>query len=218
MKRIGVARAVFVVGLVVLGALAWRGVTHHDTTSSVGSPSAAAPMTVAEATVTKGPPAEDVSSEHTPAGAQRAAIAIARAVPTLVSVPRDQAAALRRAQASDASSDALVTDTLRRYDALHARYPGAVTYDLAVLRARATAQSADEVSVALWYVGVLRASGLNPAALWGTETVDLVWQHDQWKIAADTDVTGPTPGLPGPASTIAELTDRLDGFNPVNAS
>jgi hypothetical protein len=53
-----------------------------------------------------------------------------------------------------------------------------------------------EVTVAVWYVGVVGSGAtVQPQQSWRTQTVDLVWENEGWKVDSFASSAGPTPAL-----------------------
>ncbi len=75
--------------------------------------------------------------------------------------------------------------------------PGSKVVDRPAILSVAVAQyTATSAQVVLWESGVLGVStGVQPGASYNTETVSLVWERGDWKLANDTSTKGPTPGL-----------------------
>jgi hypothetical protein len=62
--------------------------------------------------------------------------------------------------------------------------------------------------VAVWNVGIVGSgAGIDPQASWRTQTVSLVWERGDWRVAAFHSESGPTPALAAgdAATTPAEL-------------
>ncbi|MFP5375824.1 MAG: hypothetical protein ACLGIO_03450 [Acidimicrobiia bacterium] len=150
-------------------------------------------------------------------GARAAGVAFARLNEGLVGLDPHAAGAAWRAMAADASAEALVADVVARLARLRETWPpGALTYRVAPLAVRATAVSATEVDVDVWYVGVVAGAGIATYEEWVTDSYRLVWERDDWRVAAFSDAPGPRPA-PGyqPADDPAALEARLAGFDPV---
>lgn len=53
-----------------------------------------------------------------------------------------------------------------------------------------------EATIAVWYVGIVGSGAtVQPQQSWRTQTVDLVWEYDAWKVDSFASSTGPTPAL-----------------------
>ncbi|MFJ2652065.1 hypothetical protein ACIO1C_35770 [Streptomyces sp. NPDC087420] len=80
--------------------------------------------------------------------------------------------------------------------------------------------SGDTARVSVWYTGLIGMAGpgsTDPVkTTWQTGTFDLRWQGDDWKIATDTQQTGPAP-VPGDVATstadeISKAVEQYGGF------
>lgn len=84
------------------------------------------------------------------------------------------------------------------------RYGAGGSYTFAPLRYRVDSYTEHQATVSVW--GVTVASGPKVAGIeesWLTGTLDLVWTHNDWRLAGQTSMTGPTPEL---LQTTAEST------------
>jgi hypothetical protein len=93
---------------------------------------------------------------------------------------------------------------------------GAITYRVAPLAVRVRMAGPDAASAEVWYVGVVAGRGIPTYEEWVTQSFKMVWERDDWRIAAESDAPGPRPdpGRQSPA-TAAELDSRLAGFEAV---
>ncbi len=67
---------------------------------------------------------------------------------------------------------------------------------------RMDAFSPDEATVSVWYVGIVGSGAtVEPQQSWRTQTVSLVWEHGDWKVASFESSAGPTPPLSGREAT-----------------
>ena len=154
---------------------------------------------------------------HDRDGAKAAATAFARAYGTLVALDQAGAVAAKRAMASTASADQLVAAMTAKLATLRKVWPvGAISYRVAPLAVRVRMDSPDAASADVWYVGVVAGRGIPTYEEWVTQSFRLVWERDDWRIAAESDAPGPRPdpGRQSPA-TPAELDARLAGFEAV---
>ena len=64
--------------------------------------------------------------------------------------------------------------------------------------------------------GKYRSSRMDHYEEWVTQSFKLLWERDDWRLAAESDAPGPRPdpGRQSPA-TAAELDSRLVGFEAV---
>ena len=150
------------------------------------------------------------------AGAKAAAAAYVRALGVLVSMDAPAAAAAQRTMASQGAAESLVADTLAKLAMLHERWPPrTVAYRVAPLAVRVVEEGAGLVRAEVWYVGVFSAPDLPTYEEWVTEDYRLLWERDDWRVAAHTSRPGPRPD-PGRqrGATAAEIEARLVGFEP----
>jgi hypothetical protein len=74
--------------------------------------------------------------------------------------------------------------------------PSEVLWSELPLTARLVHIAAAQAQVQVWSVVVLGAPGVGvPHQLWRTVTVDLAWEHDDWKVDGWSSTPGPTPVL-----------------------
>jgi hypothetical protein len=151
-------------------------------------------------------------------GALAAGLSFTRLNQELVEMSVPAAEAARRAMATEDAADALAADVRARLGDIRARWPrGSLRYRVAPLAVRATEAGPGAMDVDVWYVGVVAGSDLAPYEEWGTESYRLVWEGDDWRVAALSDTPGPRPdpGYQSPSSP-PELEARLDGFEAVS--
>ena len=82
---------------------------------------------------------------------------------------------------------------------------------------RVASYSDDRATIEVWDVGVLGSgAGLDPAASWRTDRVDLVWEDGTWKATAFGSAPGPTPALaaPGGVTPPGDVFSTVPGFAP----
>lgn len=92
---------------------------------------------------------------------------------------------------------------------------GPVHFRQASIAARLEDWSPQGARVAVWNVGVLSRAGVAPPqAGWAISTLELVWEHDDWKILAETITPGPAPIPNASASpaTSEQFAAALVGF------
>jgi hypothetical protein len=150
-------------------------------------------------------------------GAKAAAANFAKAYGTLVALDEAGAVAAKRAMASTAAAPELVAAMQSKLATLRQVWPvGAITYRVAPLAVRVRMEGADAATAEVWYVGVVAGRGIPTYEEWVTQSFKLVWERDDWRIAAESDAPGPRPdpGRQSPA-TAAELDTRLAGFEAV---
>jgi hypothetical protein len=69
-------------------------------------------------------------------------------------------------------------------------------------------------TVAVWRVGIVGSGAtVQPQQSWRTETVSLVWEEGDWKVASFASTPGPTPPLPNVGATaIGDLFTEIPRF------
>jgi hypothetical protein len=80
---------------------------------------------------------------------------------------------------------------------------------------RVLSYAPDRARIQNWGFTILgNVSSVEPAAYFGTATVELVWQNDQWKIASSKGAYGPTPKAKTPEEGAEGFTlqDLADDF------
>jgi hypothetical protein len=154
---------------------------------------------------------------HDAGGAKAAAATFAQAYGTLVALDEAGAVAAKRAMASTAAAPGLVAAMQAKLATLRRVWPvGAISYRVAPLAVRVRMEGPDAATADVWYVGVVAGRGIPTYEEWVTQSFELVWERDDWRIAAERDSRGPrpAPGRQSPA-TPAELDSRLAGFEAV---
>ena len=151
------------------------------------------------------------------AGARAAGLAFTRLNEQLVRMDDAPALAARRAMASALTAEALVDQLRGELTELRRRWPvGTLSYRVVPLAVRGRDSGPESMRVDVWYLGVVAGRGLDTYEEWTTDTYHLVWERDDWRVAALSDVPGPRPA-PGrqPTSSSAEIEARLAGFEEV---
>ncbi len=154
---------------------------------------------------------------HDRAGAVAAAVSFARLNEALVLMSEDEAAAARRAMASESASQALADDIVAQLGEFREAWPvGELTYRVAPMAVRVDEESPELVRVDVWFVGVVAGRNLTTYEEWITESYRLVWERGDWRVASLSKTSGPRPdvGYQEPASS-AEMSALLVGFEPV---
>jgi len=154
---------------------------------------------------------------HDHDGARAAALAFARAAETITAMDDPRAEAAQRAMAATDASEALVSDLRAKLARLRTGWPvGSITYRVAPVAVKIVDDGPDAVRADVWYVGVVAGTNIAPYEQWGTESFRLVWERDDWRVAADTVVGGPRPEPGGQRQfSAAEVEARLAGFEAV---
>lgn len=217
-RRLAAAAAaalLFLAGMATRGALSDRGSAEAQDAQAREAPAAANAPGSSENTA---------GFAHTREGARDAAIAYTATLSQrLLYLEPDAASAAVRAIAADASASTLDNDALAALDA--ARTPltagtGATWWAVRPLAIKLDAYSPQRARLSVWLMRILSRQGVvMPQSSWVTETVELVWERDDWRLWSDTSQPGPTPVLDGsdmPASA-AELDAELTGFELLGA-
>ena len=81
----------------------------------------------------------------------------------------------------------------------------------------------DRAQVEVWSLGVVIVEGVTQATeVWSTNTVELVWEGDDWKVWSWNRRPGPQPSLatstPIPATQVLDAIDGWEGYRYVPAS
>ncbi|MBW3613711.1 MAG: hypothetical protein KY439_00150 [Actinobacteria bacterium] len=151
---------------------------------------------------------------HSPAGAKAAAVEFTAAAGALVAMDEADALEAQATMAAAAAAEELVASLRDQLRELRESFAGPVTYRVAPVATRLSPVSADEVAVAVWYVGVVVVADLGPYEDWRTVRYRLVWERDDWRVAAESDTRGPRPTAPPGAEPTppAEFAAALAGF------
>lgn len=141
------------------------------------------------------------AGDRTEAGAVAAALDLATAPQAWLYLTDADLEAAVRAVATSAAADQLVEEVVGEVtvvrDAL-ARSPGRVWWVVRPLASRVDAFSADRAQVSVWTVTVLSAADVAmPQSDWFITSLDLRWERGSWRLAATSDIPGPTPQLGG---------------------
>ena len=206
MRRSWIALVLGAVLLFAIGmAIGWQRDAPEESSQPIAT------VTVTEAT----PGARPSRTTHKPAGFARtrdgAVSAAATYVDSLDGRVLLDPTALSRRIAEIASSEAR-EDLVRAYVAAAEQTRkqlgvGTVPEPVVILRTSPVGYRIDRfttagATVAIWRVGIVGSGATAaPQQSWRTETVSLVWENKTWKVAALVSETGPTPPLPGSAST-----------------
>lgn len=150
-------------------------------------------------------------------GARAAAVDFTLLAEDLLAMDERGAVWARREIAAAGTADRQVAQLQAELRALQERWPpGTLTYRVAPLATRATADRDGGYRVDVWYVGIVSGRGFDTYAEWITDTYDLVWERDSWRIAAMSETDGPRPAPARQAvASAAEFEARLDGFEAV---
>ena len=177
----------------------------------VVSASPALPGSAGPTVVVDGAP---MGYRHDVAGATAAAVSFTRLNQALVHMDEAAVVAAWRAMSADSAAEALVADIRSRLGEIRRTWPvGTLSYRVAPLAARAVEEGPDHITVDVWYVGVVAGRNLPTYEEWVTDTYRLVWEREDWRVAAFADAPGPRPepGAQEPASA-PEIEGFLAGF------
>lgn len=154
---------------------------------------------------------------RTAEGARAAALALVEMNERLVELDDRAALDARRAVGAAGAADALVEALRTELAGLRGRWPaGTLTYRVAPLAVRVTADGAGGFVAGVWYVGVVSGRGLPTYEEWKIETYRLAWEDGDWRMASLTTTPGPRPDPSRqPISSAAELDALLVGFESV---
>ncbi len=214
-----------------------------------GSPTAAPPRH-ADAAIAPAPPVTSAAGDHSPAGPGPSRTEAG--VPVGYTRNGDGAAAAATTYLSTLHQLIGSGEAGRRaaLDVLTAKGADAVvdeatsafaTLDYVVAQARATTPNArlflrevpmaytvgrftdDRAQVEVWSLGVIIIEGATQATeVWSTNTVELVWEGDDWKVWSWNRHPGPQPSLatstPVPAAQVLDAIQGWEGYRYVPAS
>lgn len=132
--------------------------------------------------------------------------------------PRD----LRRTLEAVASSDSL-PGLLRAYERAGAMTRkrlgvGTTPEPVVIVRAapvgyRIDGFSPDAATISIWRVGIVGSGAtVEPRQSWRTQTISLVWENADWKVASFRSTPGPTPPLGTTAAVSADLFSSIPQF------
>ncbi len=192
---IAAAASIITVGVLVTT----RGHTQPPSRETVAPPRTATPS--------GGPPRDPVDV------AVDDATLLARVFPMSAAEARAQVGAI----ASDEYRATFVAAVSRELVPLQqqaAALPGHTVFHQAVLATRRLTSDRRRAEVSVWMLIIVGQAGeqANPAASFVTVTIDLVNQHDAWKLDRVAQETGPTPLLAGQPDLIDSFDTRLSGF------
>ena len=95
---------------------------------------------------------------------------------------------------------------------------GPITFHQAAISARVDHFDSSRADISVWSVGVLSRPGVAPPqAGWRVSTIELVWERQDWHVAAETVTPGPAPVLDDSTvpATAAQLASTLERFEPL---
>ena len=180
------------------------------------SDKATAPLGAGPSNMVAGVP---VGFAHSQSGAVAAAAAYVRALNEATSSSPDE----RRAAIAAMSSKTARSDVQRSADEAYAVVDKVAPTDGSLfvrsgsLAFRIGTYDESQAQVVLWSVDVVGAQTTGAQSGWGTKTVSLGWEDNDWKLAGFPDaVEGPTPALQGQPTSIEGLVSSLKGLEPMS--
>ena len=87
--------------------------------------------------------------------------------------------------------------------------------EAAPIRFRLTAYSPQRAEVVLWFASFVNPRNGSPGSVWGRAFLTLVWENQDWKIAAEDGDAGPWPEPLSKSSATSDFTRLLDGFKAI---
>ncbi|MGE0139377.1 MAG: hypothetical protein AB7R77_16295 [Ilumatobacteraceae bacterium] len=224
MRRIAL---VVVVGVVVIAA-ALRGCDSADRTDVARQVTPGAP--VASGSSAAGPLAMrdgvPIGWAHDPGGARAAAVSAVGLTGTVARAGFITRGDMIEVLASARFAPVLARESAAQLDELVGELPAAGIATASVLFRElpltASVVHADDATaqVEVWSVLVAGAPDRGaPRQLWRTVTVDLAWEHDDWRVDGWTAAAGPTPALAtnAPIASLVDL-DRVTSWSPAGGS
>lgn len=212
MRRSTAITAAVVVAVVVIGSVALR--LHGRT------PRLAVPATATTTAAAVSPEPTNTSTigrgvrhgwPHSPAGAQRAALAAVRLTGPIAKAGFISRADLIRSIASDSFGPKLASASTSQLAEMTAELGAAkvapvdLVWSELPLASRVTSATDTAATVDVWSVLVVGVPGKGaPRQVWRTVTVTVVWERDDWRIDNWTTVPGPTPAL-APTAAISDV-------------
>jgi hypothetical protein len=215
-RAVAVAATAFLLGIAVHAVVAGGGPADEASSRPTTAPDVPAP--IGSSRLVANVPAGFARTE---AGAIAAASAFVTTGQTLIDLDPLAAEAAVRQMATSSSADEQVRtalDDLRRMRDVLSDGAGPITFHQSAIAARVDRFDPTRTTVAVWSVGVLsRADVAPPQAGWRVSTFDLVWERDDWHVAAETVRPGPAPVVDDSTvpATSAQLSSALDGFEPL---
>jgi hypothetical protein len=155
----------------------------------------------------------------TEAGARAAGVAYASEVEQKMLYLDD--VAIDRAErqiTADVRADQLLAQRHQAVDTWRASLEtgqGQLWWVVSPLASKVESRTGDRARVLVWVSYLVSRPGATAPRVWfGVQTIDLVWEHDDWKIWSHALDAGPTPqAAPGSKpSDATELGQRLGGF------
>jgi len=201
-KRLGVWAAVVVAALIAVVALESSGHGHRARPS------------VVPAAVGRAPAAPGAETEP---AALAAGVGDATLMARLFPLNPVAARAVLAQVSSDAYRDELVAAVAVQLVPLQAQVAGLAgtpIYRESVLAAQVASYAPPRAQIAAWVMLTAGQAGVadNATATFATVTVQLVFEHDAWKLDHTSEQPGPSPAVSDAPSSVDSLVTRLDGF------
>jgi hypothetical protein len=220
------------VAAVLLGACG--GGAGNEASRDTSAAAAPAPPVAASADRGPGPSATEagvpVGYEQSSDGAAAAATTYLSTLHQLVTAgdpERRAALGVLRADGADAVTEE-ATAAFATLDSIVSRArsttPAARLFLREVPMAYTVSRFADtRAQVDVWSVGIVIVEGATQATeVWSTNTVELVWEHGDWKVWSWTRRAGPQPSLatttPVPAAEVLDAIEGWEGYRYVPAA
>jgi len=164
-----------------------------------------------------GGPGAAASGAQTKAQALAAGVGDATLMARLFPLDPSAARAVLAQVASDAYRDELVAAVAAELVPLQRQVAGLAgqpIYRQSVLAAEVSSYAPPRAQVAAWVMLTAGQAGVddNATATFVTVTVELVFEHDAWKLDQTSEAPGPSPEVSDAPSSVDSLVSRLDGF------
>ncbi len=154
-----------------------------------------------------------VGFAHSREGAVAAATNLVLTLEQAGGADRDTALKAYGVLAADASRDQLASEMAASWDSLHKGIidngPNQKTLFLRTIPVGhdVIRYAEDRATVQIWTLTIVAANGLRqPVSSWETASVEVVWEHDDWKIWSADSTAGPSPAW---ADTPVTATDAF---------
>lgn len=158
--------------------------------------------------------------ERSEAGAASAGVAFAAdAEQQMLYLDDDGIEHAQRQISASAATDRLLeerTDHIAEWRRVVETGTGQLWWIVTPLASKVDQFTADEATVEVWVAYVVSRQGATTPRVWfGLVSLDLVWERDDWRVAAQSMADGPSPQLSPTAAPASadELATRLDGFH-----
>lgn len=223
-RRVGFVVAAVAVGMVI-GAFLSGGFSRPPRVAT--QPVGADTGTVRVGAGPAGPSAQiggvGVGFSHNRDGAVAAATNLVLALEQAGNTDRDAALRAYRMLAADASKDQLASEMAASWDSLHKGITdNGPNHSTLFLRTVPVGHDVvrytdDRATVQVWTLTIVAANGLRqPVATWETASVEVVWEHDDWKVWSADSTAGPAPAWADAPVTATDAflsaVNQLEGY------